>query len=599
MYSFDHDLEEFVAIGLGTVSADGSVIESNPGVGVVKAGWHCGSQPAGGGDVGGACVPEGSIINHVLDTVPAAIGGNITLSRGKTVEFSTSAEIKGKTPESCSPNINYSWDFHDYKLPRRGATTTHTFNRPGTHKITAIVKGSCKCPVESLQTITVTVSELEVKSSSDPVSNAVGSFVVAPSTTVATTGGRNLGWDPIIVKYPGTLGPGESIVWKVEAMQSNDSKAPLFRGYGGVEVLPLALGGTGVTGSGSGYFGAPWKSDLSNIVTTVKFLPKPPLHLPASYTGGLQNASVAGTKGIDKYQRNPQLAYKISATILPTVKPLVSIIVRMDEKDMIRQEYITHLASAPASANDVKVPTRAQIVSWASLGGIEWGSNGVGYPYPYQYVVNDGMQHMWTFYKSEFEGIPKVVPLSDPYAGIRDPNGPNPPPFPGSITLEANQTARVTSAYRNPERNEFFSTASASRHMLGRALDVSVNNIGGYGTQSRGAAFYKAWETIHRLTPLPAGGYNPIRITGTPGTPGTPGTSTSVPWADRWALETGNAKDILVNNSGWVTQVYNKVTKQYDDTFYAEDINQDGVLDGYEATGHLHIQDNPNQGGHL
>jgi hypothetical protein len=49
MYSYDHDLEEFVAIGLGTVSTDGSVIKSNDGVGVIKAGWHCGSQPGGRG----------------------------------------------------------------------------------------------------------------------------------------------------------------------------------------------------------------------------------------------------------------------------------------------------------------------------------------------------------------------------------------------------------------------------------------------------------------------------------------------------------------------------------------------------------------------
>ncbi len=49
MYSYDHDLEEFVAIGLGTVSEDGTTIRSNPGVGVVKAGWHCGSQPGGSG----------------------------------------------------------------------------------------------------------------------------------------------------------------------------------------------------------------------------------------------------------------------------------------------------------------------------------------------------------------------------------------------------------------------------------------------------------------------------------------------------------------------------------------------------------------------
>ncbi|WP_197484328.1 RHS repeat-associated core domain-containing protein [Halioglobus sp. HI00S01] len=40
LFSFDHDLEEFVSIGLGTVTPDGARIRSNPGVGVVKAGWH-------------------------------------------------------------------------------------------------------------------------------------------------------------------------------------------------------------------------------------------------------------------------------------------------------------------------------------------------------------------------------------------------------------------------------------------------------------------------------------------------------------------------------------------------------------------------------
>ncbi|MBR9911258.1 MAG: hypothetical protein GYB33_12995 [Gammaproteobacteria bacterium] len=49
MYSYDHDLEEFVSIGLGTVSEDSTLVRSNPGVGVVKAGWHCGSQPGGSG----------------------------------------------------------------------------------------------------------------------------------------------------------------------------------------------------------------------------------------------------------------------------------------------------------------------------------------------------------------------------------------------------------------------------------------------------------------------------------------------------------------------------------------------------------------------
>ena len=45
MYSFDHDIGSFVAIGTGVVSDDGQVIRSSPGVGVLKAGWHCGGDP--------------------------------------------------------------------------------------------------------------------------------------------------------------------------------------------------------------------------------------------------------------------------------------------------------------------------------------------------------------------------------------------------------------------------------------------------------------------------------------------------------------------------------------------------------------------------
>jgi hypothetical protein len=52
MYSFDHDLASFVAIGTGTVSTDGSAIASDPGVGVIKAGWHCGGNPSPTGGAG-------------------------------------------------------------------------------------------------------------------------------------------------------------------------------------------------------------------------------------------------------------------------------------------------------------------------------------------------------------------------------------------------------------------------------------------------------------------------------------------------------------------------------------------------------------------
>ena len=52
MYSYDHDLASFVAIGSATVSQDGSTITSDIGAGVIKAGWHCGGNPSTTGSAG-------------------------------------------------------------------------------------------------------------------------------------------------------------------------------------------------------------------------------------------------------------------------------------------------------------------------------------------------------------------------------------------------------------------------------------------------------------------------------------------------------------------------------------------------------------------
>jgi hypothetical protein len=54
MYSFDHDLGQFVAIGTGMVSEDGTVVQSDPGVGIIKGGWHCGGNPTASGNA--SCV---------------------------------------------------------------------------------------------------------------------------------------------------------------------------------------------------------------------------------------------------------------------------------------------------------------------------------------------------------------------------------------------------------------------------------------------------------------------------------------------------------------------------------------------------------------
>ncbi|HVR40408.1 MAG TPA: hypothetical protein VMU84_15030 [Thermoanaerobaculia bacterium] len=78
LYSFDHDLGQFVAIGTGSIASDGLTIRSDPGVGIIKGGWHCGGNPNATGTTHdcpecktclfGTCVPNpfdtGSVCEH-------------------------------------------------------------------------------------------------------------------------------------------------------------------------------------------------------------------------------------------------------------------------------------------------------------------------------------------------------------------------------------------------------------------------------------------------------------------------------------------------------------------------------------------------------
>lgn len=80
MYSYDHDLASFVAIGSATVSADGATITSDPGSGVIKAGWHCGGNPNTSGSAGtcptcqkcegSSCVADAAKDGQVCDLAP-------------------------------------------------------------------------------------------------------------------------------------------------------------------------------------------------------------------------------------------------------------------------------------------------------------------------------------------------------------------------------------------------------------------------------------------------------------------------------------------------------------------------------------------------
>jgi Glucodextranase, domain B len=114
MYSFDHDIGSFVAIGTGTVSDDGQVIRSNPGVGVLKAGWHCGGDPNANGSV--ADCPDCKICqgdNCVTD--PA--------QEGRTCKTQSGAAGVCKNGV-CTPSVKIEASFINHDDPRNNSYET-------------------------------------------------------------------------------------------------------------------------------------------------------------------------------------------------------------------------------------------------------------------------------------------------------------------------------------------------------------------------------------------------------------------------------------------------------------------------------------------
>ena len=187
LYSFDHDLGHFVSIGPGTVSEDGSLIVSNPGVGIVKAGWHCGGNPASSGTAhdcptcqkcppsGSHCVADNSLTCDDHDactagdhcdggrcvTVPIRILSVAALADGKKqttvpiehpVTFTATA-----TAEHCTPDIK--WTFPDGSS-MIGDTVTKAFQTPGF--LTVKAEAQCgACPASKADQVQVTAVKLK------------------------------------------------------------------------------------------------------------------------------------------------------------------------------------------------------------------------------------------------------------------------------------------------------------------------------------------------------------------------------------------------------------------------------------------------------
>lgn len=148
MYSFDHDIGSFVAIGTGTVSDDGQTITSNPGVGVLKAGWHCGGDPNSTGSTASLS------LSVTPDKVVVAVGEQFDLTasgappKDGVYEWTPGSNVSGVSTPSCAGLGTCLGKFK--------GTTAGTVNTKVCFRCTTT--GAVKC-----QDVSVTVVKVELK----------------------------------------------------------------------------------------------------------------------------------------------------------------------------------------------------------------------------------------------------------------------------------------------------------------------------------------------------------------------------------------------------------------------------------------------------
>ncbi len=163
IYSFDHDLGEFLSIGTATVSEDGTQLASDPGFGVVKSGWHgCLPPPPPTADTcragtcqicvpgtkktisrcdecevckGDSCEPRtvGEVEIQARTEQKDWQGDRLTAVRGDEVYLR--AEIDG----DCGSRTVYEWNYAD-GTTGEGASAVHVFEEDGLHWVSVVAR---------------------------------------------------------------------------------------------------------------------------------------------------------------------------------------------------------------------------------------------------------------------------------------------------------------------------------------------------------------------------------------------------------------------------------------------------------------------------
>jgi hypothetical protein len=175
VFSFHHDLEQFVVEGTARVSEDGSVVVSDPGFGLTVSGWDGAgatvpqTPTCGDGCSSSGCLQNAGCVNGQCTGTPTTIDGVNTLADSNDpdyVAFQTSGSQVAftATPQSNCSNLTYDWDFGDGSAHSSTQNPSHTYTTAGSYEATVTVTCSNCAGLSFSSTVTANVMQLQIQS---------------------------------------------------------------------------------------------------------------------------------------------------------------------------------------------------------------------------------------------------------------------------------------------------------------------------------------------------------------------------------------------------------------------------------------------------
>lgn len=334
---------------------------------------------------------------------------------------------------------------------------------------------------------------LSVFTSDNPESNALQSFIVVPNRYEIPHGISKQAEQAVLKKQApfrieilDKIEDKQKVQWSITITKNSFGRIRVRSNYSGMKRVAKTS--------------TNWTSfKLDNPVKDrhiLLFQPRQQKHRSRVYTKGKPTSAQGvsnggGTESIDVEGRNPRLTYEVEGRILDAKGMVIKryhATLQMDNKDLIRQEYINHYKiphSTTGDAGNLPVPTRDEInLVPAKPQGYDGNTLTDS---DYDLIIEDGAIGLSKLILDAYGLMKKFY--RQPGNELRDLNG-NPLKIPDSRLW-------LSSGWRNPERNEWFSSALNGAHQLGAALDLMPNEI----PRKKEAAivYWVLWKAIESI----------------------------------------------------------------------------------------------------